>query len=230
MPLSANGAAGSNPSHAVVRIAGSSLQTPNITDAGPWILTAGQPAHLAFQADAGSAWSVTGLPAGLVAKSGVVSGTPAVAGSTDATVTAKAGSFSSTTTSAFVVQAAIAGAPVFTDPGVVVGEIGTAMTVAIQATGTTLGYTIDPAISGLVFDSANGIWTGTPDTPGTTTVAVTASNAAGTSRTCLVFRIANPAGSDPSTPVSDLGGGGCGAGVAGIVIAALALLGLRRRG
>jgi hypothetical protein len=100
---------------------------------------------------------------------------------------------------------------------------------AIAANGTTLGYTIDPPISGLDFDSANGIWTGTPDTPGTTTVAVSASNGTGTSRTCLVFRITDPAGSNPSSAITELGGGGCGAGVAGIAIAALGLLGLRRR-
>lgn len=229
VPVSAIGATGSNASLAVIRVKAHLSGAPVFTNAGPWYLTAGQPCRFAPLAPGANAWSASGLPSGLSLADGIISGTATSVGVSDALVTAASGSSSTTTTAAIIVQAAITGAPSFSDSGTILGMVGTPLTASVVASGVTLGFTASPVIPGLSFDTISGTWTGIPTTVGTTTVLVTAANGSGTTSSTLVVRISGPSGS-VSTPVSSLGGGGCGAGgAAGLLILVLGVFSLRRR-
>lgn len=228
LQLTATGAGGNNSTSAVLRVAAKVTGAPVFTDAGPWYLTQGQGTYIALAATGATAWSVNGLPAGLVLDpaTGVISGTPTATGSADLSVTASAGSKHATTTIAVFITALPAGAPVFTSPSLLLGTVGSPFAASVTATGTTLGYTASPLPAGLGLDAGTGAISGTPTTAGNTTVQVTAQNGSGTTSTVLIIRIAGPAGTvDPA--VSGVSGGGCGAGAAGLLL--LGGLALRRR-
>jgi MYXO-CTERM domain-containing protein len=223
LQLTANGS-GSNGTSSVLRVAARATGAPLITDAGPWYLTQGQPARIALAASAASTWSVSGLPAGLTQSGSVLLGTPAAAGISDLTLTAAVGSKRSTTTAAIIVTSPVGGTPVFSDPGLLLGTIGTPFSATLVAAGTTLGYTAVPLPAGLAIDGTGTI-SGTPTTAGTTTVQVTAQNGSGTVQTLVVIRISASGGS--SDPAVSGVSGGCGAGAAGLLL--LGGLAFRRR-
>ncbi len=198
----------------------------------------GQPARIALQADIAATWTTTGLPAGLAATTaGAITGQATVAGTSNVILTARAGSASALTTALIVVETTPAGAPVFTDPGLLTAIIGTPFNATLVASGSPFEFTVSNAPAWLVLDGPTGIMSGTATTTETLVMAVTARNAFGTARTTMVIRCGTsfpPDGGGGGTGgggsgVSGVSGGGCGAGGAGLLIAGLLAMRLRRR-
>lgn len=232
--LSASDADGSNPTHAAIRALAATTGAPVIGDAGPWLVGAGQPVRLQLGVGGTATWTVTGLPAGLSADAaGLVTGSTAVAGDSTLDLTAANVSGQARTAGLLVVEPALAGTPVFSDPGELVGTVGVAFSGTLSASLSPIEYTITGGPAWLTVVPATGVLGGTPTAAGTWLLALSARNGAGTTHTITVLRI-DPAPVPPVTPpapaapVSSVSGGGCGAGAAGLLVLLL-LAGLRRR-
>ncbi len=234
VPLSMSGASTSNQTNAVFRFSSATSGAPVITTAGPWFLTANQPAGLHFAASGSPTWSMTSTPTGLTldTATGDCTGTPTTAATTSVAVTASEGSASAVTSALIIVESAVTGAPVFSLTTTQVGEVGTAFTCSIAASASPLDYTASPLPAGLTLNTTTGAISGTPTTAGVTTVQVSARNASGTTRTTIIIRIAAAASTvgAPGPAVSNVSGG-CGAsGSLASLLMCLALLPkLRRR-
>lgn len=232
--LSASDADGSNPTHAAIRALTAITGAPVIGDAGPWLVGAGQPVRLQLGIGATATWTVTGLPAGLSADAaGLITGTTAVAGDSTLDLTAANISGQARTAGLLVVEPALAGTPVFSDPGELVGTVGVAFSGTLSASLSPIEYTITGGPAWLTVVPATGVLGGMPTAAGTWLLALSARNGAGTTRTTTVLRIdAAPVPPitppPPAAPVSSVSGGGCGAGAAGLLVLLL-LAGLRRR-
>lgn len=239
--ISATDADGGNPTHIVLQAALPASGAPVIATAGPWHLGTGQPARIALQADVAATWTATGLPAGLTATtSGAITGQATVAGTSNVAVTSRAGSASALTTALIVVETTPTGAPVFTDPGLLTAIIDTPFQATLVASGSPFEFTIANAPAWLVLDGPTGILSGTAADSEVHVMAVTARNAMGTARTTMVIRSGTSfpddgggggsggGGDDDDSGVSGVSGGGCGAGAAGLLIAGLLVLRLRR--
>lgn len=225
--LSASDADGSNPTHAAIRALAATAGAPVISDAGPWMIGAGQPVRLQLGVGYAAAWTVAGLPAGLAADGdGLITGSTSATGDSTLTLTAVNASGQTRTCGLLVVEAAPAGTPVFSDPGVLVATVGTAFTGTLAASLSPIEYTVVGGPAWLTVVPATGVLGGTPTAVGTWLLTITARNAAGTARTTAILRV-DPAPTPPVTPpvppapaapVSSVGGGGCGAGAAGLVL------------
>ena len=131
-------------------------------------------------------FTASGLPAGLsISSSGLITGTPTVAGTSSVTVTARdstgvSGSASFTWTVSGGTGATVS----VTNPGGQSATVGTAISgVQIHATDSTAGQTLTFTASGLpagLSISSSGLITGTPTVAGTSSVTVTATDSAGT--------------------------------------------------
>jgi len=134
-------------------------------------------------------WSATGLPTGLqVGATGRITGTPAVAGSFNVTVTVRdaANASDSETFVWSVTNPASNGAPVLTNPGNQVSAAGSAVSLSLSATdpdGDSLTYTATGLPAGLSLNATSGLITGTPTGAGLTSVSVTARDPAGLTST-----------------------------------------------
>lgn len=235
--LSAADADAANPTHGVVRVVAATAGAPLIAAAGPWFVGAGQPLRLQLTADQDAVWTVAGLPAGLSADAtGLISGSTTVEGAHVLAITAGAGAASTLTAALLVVETAVAGTPVFTDAGVLAGTVGVPFSATLAASAGAYDFAVDPQPGWMTVVPATGALSGTPLVAGSSILQVSASNAAGTSRSLVVLRIAPapapppPPPPPPPAPVGGLSSGGCGAGggLAGLLVLAL-LLGLRRR-
>jgi large repetitive protein len=232
--ISATDTDGGNPTHIVLQADVPGTGAPVIASAGPWHLGTGQPARIALKADIDAAWSATGLPAGLsLTSTGSITGKATTAGTANVVVTAKAGSAKAVTTALFVVETTPTGAPVFSDPGLLTAIIDTPFHATLVASESPFEYTISNAPSWLVLDGPTGILSGIPIDTETLVMAVTARNAMGTARTTVVIRSgtsfpSDGGGGSSSSGVSGVSGGGCGAGAAGLLVASLLAMCLRR--
>jgi endoglucanase len=128
-------------------------------------------------------YAATGLPAGLSINSstGLITGTPTTIGTSNVTVTAKAGV---TGSAAFTWTISASNTVTVTSPGNQVGSVGTAASLQIQATDSAAGQTLTYAATGLpagLSISSTGLITGTPTTAGASTVTVTVTDSTGAS-------------------------------------------------
>jgi endoglucanase len=129
-------------------------------------------------------YAATGLPAGLSINSstGLITGTPTTIGTSNVTVTAKAGV---TGSAAFTWTISASNTVTVTSPGNQVGTVGTAASLQIQATdsaaGQTLTYAATGLPAGLSIGSSTGLITGTPTTVGASAVTVTVTDSTGAS-------------------------------------------------
>jgi serine protease len=175
-------------SHAVVT--GANANTVTVTNPGAQTGTAGTATSLQIQAtDSGSGttltYSAAGLPAGLGINSGsgLISGTPTNPATSSVTVTAtdNTGAHGSASFSWTINPSG--NVVTVTNPGPQTGTAGTATSLLIQASdtgsGTTLTYSASGLPAGLSINSGSGLISGTPTTPGTTSVTVAAKDNTG---------------------------------------------------
>ncbi|WP_414047252.1 Ig-like domain-containing protein [Macrococcus equi] len=148
--------------------------------------------------------TVSALPAGLtynpVTKQ--ITGTPTELGTTTVTVTATDGINSST--EEFVITVTDQKAPVITAiDNVVIPEDTEITPIGITTDDSTATVTVSTLPDGLTYDPATKQITGTPTTPGTTTVTVTATD--GVNTTTEVFDITVTDATAPAiTPIADV--------------------------
>ena len=147
--------------------------------------------------------TVSGLPAGLSSNNGVISGTPAAAGSyaINATVTDSVGDSGSTSGVLTVKPAPVKLAVASAFPGATVGQAYSGSVAVANGTGP---YTI--AVSGLPsgLSNNNGVISGTPSTAGTYALIVSVSDSAGNtgSSTASLVVAAAPVTTPPATTPS----------------------------
>jgi Putative Ig domain len=186
--------------------------TVTVTNPGSQTGTVGTAASLQISAtDSASGqtltYSASGLPAGLSinASTGLISGTPTTAGTSQATVTATdtTSASGSQTFTWTISPAGGSGGNTITvsNPGSLADPVGTAVSVQISATDSdssqTLTYSATGLPAGLSISSA-GLITGTVTTAGTSQVTVTATDATSASGTASFTWTVSPAGG-PST-------------------------------
>ncbi len=133
-----------------------------------------------------TAWSATGLPAGLSVNSstGIISGTPTTAGTSSVVVTAtNAGG-----AGAAYVSIAVAADPT---PRLVgrnfMGRVGDFFQASMDYTGTPTSWSATGLPSGLTINAVTGLISGTPTADGTSAVSVTATNSHGSDTQAASF-------------------------------------------
>jgi hypothetical protein len=170
----------------------STTNTVTVTNPGSQTGTVGTAASLQISAtDSASGqtltYSATGLPAGLSIKSstGLISGTPTTAGSSDVTVTATDTTGASGSASfTWTINSTTGNTVTVTNPGSQTGTVGTAASLQISATDSASGQTLTYSATGLpagLSISSSGLISGTPTTAGTSDVTVTATDTTGAS-------------------------------------------------
>ncbi|MFP2906244.1 di-heme oxidoredictase family protein [Pyxidicoccus sp. 3LFB2] len=141
-----------------------------------------------------TAYDALNLPAGLNVDrtSGRISGAPAGAGTTRATISAT--NSSGTDSKALVFTIAEAGAPPsITSPLTQGGTVGTSLSYFITASNAPSSYAATGLPAGLSVNPASGEISGTPTAAGTSSVVISATNASSTDSKTLVFTIAEAA-------------------------------------
>jgi len=139
-----------------------------------------------------TSYTSTVLPAGLVfdANTGIISGVPTTAGTTQILLGATDGVTTGNSTVTLTI-ADVATTPVIVnDPLVAGGTVGDAFSFTITASGSPTGYTASPLPAGLSLDMVTGVISGTPTTVGTTIVTLGATNLTGTGNATLTITIA----------------------------------------
>ncbi|MEY9930447.1 hypothetical protein ABH926_005094 [Catenulispora sp. GP43] len=182
---------------------GTPAETVSVTNPGNQTSTAGSAIstlQVSATDSAGKAltYSATGLPAGLsISSSGAITGTPTTAGTSNVTVTASSGTASGSAQFTWTVTSQPTETVTVTNPGSQSGTAGTAIsTLQIKATdsaGKALTYSSSGLPAGLSISSSGAI-TGTPTTPGTSTVTVTASSGTASGSAQFTWTIASSGG------------------------------------
>ncbi len=139
-----------------------------------------------------TSYTASPLPAGLTFDSGtgVISGTPTTAGTTQVLLGATDGSTTGNSTVTITI-AAVATAPVIVnDPLAAGGTVGDAFSFTITASGSPSSFTASPLPAGLSINTMTGVISGTPTTVGTTTVTLGATNGTATANATLTIKVA----------------------------------------
>jgi glucan-binding YG repeat protein len=159
------------------------------------------------------AWSVAGggLPGGLsLAGDGTISGTPdpAAAGAYPFTATARNTLTDGTDTKAFAITVDVNAAPAISTPVSGSGTVGSPFSLALGASGFPApAWSAVGLPAGLSIDTATGLVSGTPSSPGSYFVTAKAANSSGTASVSGYITIADtPAGPPPSAGWVSKGG------------------------
>ncbi len=219
--LTASNATGTGPIFRLVIAVAPALNASIITSAAQADTRVGDPFTYQLTAtNSPTSFSVTGLPAGLTlnAATGVIAGTPTsnagglfstgvVVGTAVATNAAGQGP---AFTLVFTIAPAAA-APVITSSSGATATIGTAFSYAIRATNSPTSYAIEAGTlpQGLTFDAATGVISGTPTTPESQFLRLSATNAAGTGSAIVSITII-PGASAPVVTSSPTASGRAG--------------------
>jgi hypothetical protein len=118
---------------------------------------------------------------------GLIAGTPTSTGTSTVTLSAANAGGTGTATLTLTVNVA---APVITSATVASVTVGSAFTYQIAATNTPTSYGATGLPAGLSVNTGTGLISGTPGAAGTSTVALSATNAAGTGTATLTLTIA----------------------------------------
>jgi len=140
-------------------------------------------------------YSAANLPAGLTfnAATGLISGTPTAAGTKVATISAT--NTGGTTNATLTINVALPLAPAFTSPLAVSTPENQLFVYQVTASGNPTSLTAASLPGWLSYNSATGVLSGTPLSTGTSTVLLSASNAAGLTSGTLTITVL------PSAPV-----------------------------
>ena len=139
-----------------------------------------------------TSYGASGLPAGLSVNTntGLISGTPASAGTSNVTISASnAGGTGSATLTITVVPPA----PVITSALSANGTTGSAFSYQIAASNNPTSYGASGLPAGLSVNTGTGLISGTPAAAGTSNVTISASNAGGTGSATLTITVVPPA-------------------------------------
>jgi fibronectin type 3 domain-containing protein len=172
------------------------LGAPVITSRASTNATIGSAVN--YQLTAGNlptSYAASGLPGGLSVNTstGLISGTPNVAGSFNATVSATNAKGTGYAILAFTINPVIS-APVITSSTSANGSVGSAFSYQITASNGPASYAATGLYqAGLTINSTTGLISGTPNTAGTITSTISASNTAGTGSATLTLTINPPA-------------------------------------
>jgi hypothetical protein len=151
-------------------------------------------------------YSASNLPPGLsISSSGLITGTPTTAGTSQVTVKAtdSTGASGSQTFTWTISSASTANTVTVTSPGNQTGTVGTPISsLQISATDSASGQTLTYTASGLpagLSISSSGLISGTPTTTGTNTVEVTATDTTGASGSQTFTWTISPSAADTVT-------------------------------
>ena len=180
--VSANNATGSGSETEVVVTVAAAAGAPVISSAATASGASG--AIFNYQAAAAggvTAWSASNLPAGvdIDAVTGLVSGTPAVDGIFNATLTARNATGVGEPFALRVTVAPNAATAAVSSPAAASVTTGGAFSYQIAAGNAPLSYNATDLPAGLTLDAATGVISGTVRTPGTYVIGVSANNASG---------------------------------------------------
>ena len=138
-----------------------------------------------------TSYAASGLPGGLSVNTtnGLISGTPNATGTFTATVSATNSAGTGSATLAFTINPVVS-APVITSTTPASGTVGTAFSYQLTASnGPATYFATGLYPPGLTLNTTTGLISGTPNTAGTFTSTITATNSAGTGSTTLTFTI-----------------------------------------
>jgi len=136
-----------------------------------------------------TSYGATGLPSNLSINTttGLISGTPAAAGTSNVTITATNANGTDTETLALTI--ATGPVPEITSPLTASGTINSAFSYSITATNTPTSYAATGLPANLTINTSSGVISGTPTAIGSTNVTITATNATGADTETLVLTI-----------------------------------------
>ena len=138
-----------------------------------------------------TSYAASPLPAGLVVNSstGVISGTPTVAGTTSVILTTTNATGTSNPITLTITVAPAATIPIIISATSAPGTVGAPFSYTIAATGLPTSFTASPLPPGLGLNTTTGVISGTLTTAGTTNVTITATNVLGTSTKTLTVTV-----------------------------------------
>jgi subtilase family serine protease len=168
---------------------------PVVTSALSASGTAGSAFNYSITASNGpTSYSASGLPSGLGinTSNGVISGTPASAGTSNVTIGAANAGGTGTATLVLTIAAAAGSAPAITSSLSASGTSGVAFNYTITASHSPTSYNAVNLPAGLSVNTSNGVISGTPASAGTTDATISAVNGSGTGTATLVFTINPP--------------------------------------
>jgi len=152
----------------------------------------------------GYRYGAAGLPSGLTvnSNSGLISGTPTVAGTSTVTLSATSGYRTARATLTLTITGAAA--PRITSATTASGTVGRAFTYQIAATNAPTSYGATGLPAGLTVNSGTGLISGTFTTAGTSTVTLSATNRSGTGHATLTLTTVSTSGAGTSISPSSL--------------------------
>jgi hypothetical protein len=138
-----------------------------------------------------TSYAATGLPswASINTNTGLISGTPNVAGSIATTISASNSLGTGTATLTITIQNTPPTTPVITSSTFVNGTVGTAFNYSITASGSPTSYGATGLPSWASINTITGLISGTPNVAGSTTATISASNSAGAGTATLTISI-----------------------------------------
>ena len=189
--LSATNAAGTGTALLILTIA-AGLSAPVVTSPSTAHGTTGTPFSYQITANMSpTSYGASGLPswASVNTSTGAITGTPDAAATTSATISATNASGTGTGPLSITISPALPPAPVITSSNTASGTVGVPFSYSITAMNSPTSYGATGLPSWASVNTSTGAIIGTPDAAATTSVIISATNAAGTGMGSLSIAI-----------------------------------------